>query len=373
MQFQLAYFFFALAVIIIATCTDIKKRVVPDWLSYSAIAIGIGIHAVESYLTSSVWPLAFSAGIAAITFGFGYGLWKLGVWAGGDVKLFTAIGAISPLNYAVFSQWILPNVKLLAPISIPVFPLTLFVFSAIAVLPYGAGIAIRETISNSALRKKVVSELRKNAIELLFFCLAAVGIGIITERLAISPWIGLAGIIVWGLLGKYRKIAGVVLIAIGFWLEPWNAVLGFAYLFAVLLAIYSVIKFYLAARNEVFRKTKKISELEEGEIPAESIVEIEGKIERAGPLEMGKIIKHLKANNLGALRQMLSRRGREIVSRRRAMGVTEGEIRELRELVEKGALEDKIEVKLSAPFVPAVLIAFIASGFLGDIIWRILL
>ncbi|MFA4907191.1 MAG: A24 family peptidase C-terminal domain-containing protein, partial [archaeon] len=134
-----------------------------------------------------------------------------------------------------------------------------------------------------------------------------------------------------------------------------------------------IIKFYLASRNEVFRKTKRISELAEGEIPAESIVEIEGKIERAGPLEMGKIIKHLKANNLGALRQMLSRRGREIVSRKRAMGVTENEIRELEELVKKGMLEDKIGVKLSAPFVPAVLIAFIASGFLGDIIWRILL
>ncbi|MFA4907103.1 MAG: A24 family peptidase, partial [archaeon] len=240
MQFLLAYFFIALAVIIIATYTDIKKRVVPDALSYSAIAIGIGIHAIESYFSSSIWPLVFSVGIAAITFACGYGLWKLGVWAGGDVKLFTAIGAISPFNYAVFTQWVLPNAKILAPISIPIFPLTLFILSAIAVLPYGAGIAIRETISNSALRKKVVSELRKNAIELLFFCLAAIGIGIIAERLAISPWIGLAGIIVWGLLGKYRKIAGVALIAIGAWLEPWNALWGFAYLFAVLLAIYSI-------------------------------------------------------------------------------------------------------------------------------------
>lgn len=372
MQFQLAYFFVTLAAIGIASYTDIKKRIVPDWLSYSAIAIGLALHALQSLLDSSLVPIAFSALLAGITFACGYCLWKLGVWAGGDVKLFTAIAALSPLNYVFLGQAIFPQVKILSPISVPIFPLTLFIFSAVAVLPYGAILALRAMAGNKPLRKKVLAALGKNAIELLFFCLAAVGIGIAITKYSLNPWIGLPAIIVWGLLGKFRKPAGIALFGIGAWLDSKSFVTEFAYLLCILLAVYSIIKFYFASREEVFKKRKKISELEEGEIVGESIVEEQGRIVRVKPLDMGKIIKHLKSNNLGGLRQLLGRHGREIVSHRRAMGVTEGEIRELKKLVKEEKLEDSIEVKLSAPFVPAVLIAFIATSVLGDILWRVL-
>lgn len=373
MQFQLAYFLVTLAVISIASYTDIRKRIVPDWLSYSAIALGLALHALQSLLGASIFPIAFSAGLAALTFACGYVLWKLGVWAGGDVKLFTAIAALNPLNYAFLGQALFPQTSVIATISAPIFPLTLFIFSAVAVLPYGAIVALRAMAADKPLRKKVGAALQKNAIELLFFCLAAIGIGMLIAKFSLNPWIGLGAIIAWGFLRRFRKPASVALLAAGAWIDAREFAFQFAWLFVVLLAVYSVIKFYSASRKEVFMKRKKISELEEGEIVAESIVEEKGIITRVRPLEMGKIIKHLKSNNLTALREMLSSHGKAIVSHRRAMGVTVEEIGELKKLVREGSLEDSIEVKLSAPFVPAVLIAFIAASVLGDALWRVLL
>ncbi len=66
-------------------------------------------------------------------------------------------------------------------------------------------------------------------------------------------------------------------------------------------------------------------------------------------------------------------KGKEIVSSRKARGVTPGEINELQKLVKEGKLEDKIELKLSAPFVPAILIAYLALNVCGDLLWNLVL
>ncbi len=61
---------------------------------------------------------------AAIAFIIGYVMWLTGGWAGGDVKLFTALGALMPFYTAPYVQ------------NVPYpFPITILFNSVIAILP----------------------------------------------------------------------------------------------------------------------------------------------------------------------------------------------------------------------------------------------
>ena len=66
-------------------------------------------------------------------------------------------------------------------------------------------------------------------------------------------------------------------------------------------------------------------------------------------------------------------RGKIIASARNAGGVSEKEIVELKKLVKQGKLKNEICIKMSVPFVPAVLIAFIVLSIAGDILWNLML
>jgi Flp pilus assembly protein protease CpaA len=78
----------------IGTYSDIKTRLVPDYINYFMIFAGFGSHAIISVLQNNAWPLLFSLAGAGALFGIGYLLYKVGAWGGGDTKLLTAYGAI---------------------------------------------------------------------------------------------------------------------------------------------------------------------------------------------------------------------------------------------------------------------------------------
>jgi len=62
-------------------------------------------------------------------------------------------------------------------------------------------------------------------------------------------------------------------------------------------------------------------------------------------------------------------KGKEIISSKSAAGLEEKQIAKLKELAKKGKIPDRLLVKESAPFVPAVLIAYIVLNIVGDVIW----
>jgi len=113
----------------IAMYTDLfKNRIIPNRLTFPLIVIG-----VISYIPLGVYrgdPLTVVSGLlgAAIAFAIGYAMWLTGGWAGGDVKLFTAFGALLPM----FSPHYAP-----APYSNghPLFPITILFNSVICMIP----------------------------------------------------------------------------------------------------------------------------------------------------------------------------------------------------------------------------------------------
>ncbi len=80
--------------LIVATVVDIKKREVPDWISYSMIASGFGLRLINS-LTTNQWAYSLYGAIGfGVMLGIGVFMYYAKQWGGGDTKLIAALGVI---------------------------------------------------------------------------------------------------------------------------------------------------------------------------------------------------------------------------------------------------------------------------------------
>lgn len=80
--------------LIFATVTDIKKREVPDWLSYSLIITGIGARGIYSLLTNDGSYVLYGLAGFIVFFAFSNIMYYTKQWGGGDCKLLMGLGAL---------------------------------------------------------------------------------------------------------------------------------------------------------------------------------------------------------------------------------------------------------------------------------------
>ena len=92
MQLEIILISLSLIVLFVASIFDLKTREIPDLLSYSFIASVLGIRLIYSLFTNFSF---FFYGILGflIMFAFGFILYYLKQWGGGDAKLFMGLGA----------------------------------------------------------------------------------------------------------------------------------------------------------------------------------------------------------------------------------------------------------------------------------------
>jgi Flp pilus assembly protein protease CpaA len=81
----------------VAALTDLRGRIIPNWLTYPMISTGIIYHAAAGAASGDMLEMLSGAAGALTAFILGFALYLVGGWAGGDVKLFTGIGAILPV------------------------------------------------------------------------------------------------------------------------------------------------------------------------------------------------------------------------------------------------------------------------------------
>lgn len=69
----------------------------------------------------------------------------------------------------------------------------------------------------------------------------------------------------------------------------------------------------------------------------------------------------------GELSNLLTPPGKLLISNM-AAGLTEENLKELKEMLKEGKIEDKFRVKKGVPFAPSILIGVIVSIFIGDLV-----
>lgn len=347
--------------LVIATYTDLKERIVPNKLNFSLAIIGLLLYSAWSIYEQSFYPIALS--ILGLCFGFFFGwiLWKLGVFAGGDVKLFMGLGALNPFTPALISSGLLTN------LSVPVFPITLFLYSLIGFFPYGLFVIIKKLLEKEKQRKIIFEDFKKNSISGVHAALLIAFIHLIFLIYfpQINILIQIIVIIIAGLLlqkiGEKKNIIEFGILIIGVYTDAFLFIQLFLASAIIILFLYGLLKLFLSSRI-LLNEEVKISELEEGMIPQNSLIKKGNKVIEVEGISIKKIINYTLK---GKSTQILSEKN-EIISANKARGLTDEEIAELKKLYKKGLIKNKLRIKESMPFVPTILISYILCLILGD-------
>ncbi|MBR4447903.1 prepilin peptidase [Methanobrevibacter sp.] len=104
-----------------AAIFDIRRNIVPDKLTYSLLVFGLISNLILSIVSSNIKFILASFISMVVTNFITYMLWKLKMWGGGDVKLFTAIATVIPFGLNINFLNIFPQLS--------VYP---FAFSVVA-------------------------------------------------------------------------------------------------------------------------------------------------------------------------------------------------------------------------------------------------
>lgn len=358
--------FFGLAY---GTYTDFRERIVSNWLTYGMVAVGLGGHALWAFFSNDATIFAASVFATAAAFAGAYALYRAGVWAGGDVKLFAGIAALNPVNYAVLAGLSLFGFTGFGTISLPVFPLTLFIFSIFAMLPYGAFLAAARLARNRQEKRKLWAHFRISFLEALKFSALAAGFSAILSALSVNLLFVLPLLFIAAFLPKRAKHAlAALMLFSALWLEGGKGAQQFFYLLALIAGLYLLFKLYTLSKT-LMRKEIPIKELEEGMISAQTLVQRGKRVEAMPEMGIKKLINQFAANRFREVLKEIQPAGKVIVSSRSAAGLTGQEIARLKKLAAEKKIGKTLLIKESAPFVPAVLIAYLALSLVGDVIW----
>jgi Flp pilus assembly protein protease CpaA len=321
----------ASAYAIASTVYDLKLRIIPDWLNYLSL-----IAAVACCWWVGRLDLGYAIFVAA-AFVFSWLLYQLGVWAGGDVKFFTAASAWFGL---------LKSTQ-------PVMLVLAFIASALLTLPVAMAIFHRRIWEN----RKAVSPVAANTGT------AAILSGVFSAIAAVAAVpLGLPAGIIAGiaasLIYSKSKVAGIILALACIAYSPLQfvegglagAILG-GLVFFVLGSFWAIAPFAL-------RRKVAVTQLCEGDIPYSSVYLVDGKVKYWNPPSFSEVLSmaaKLDAQSLSSLRPAPN----PIASSLDAGGLTPQQINALKE-----AGVTHLVVKESLPFAPAIAIGFAVLWFL---------
>ncbi len=301
----------ALLAFLIASYTDLKSRDAPEILTTGLILAGLFLHGWESIVVSSLSPIISSAYMTVIAFAFAFLLYTIGAWAGGDVKLFTGLGAILPV-YG----------------SLDYFPFLVFAASFIAVLPFIIAYLGYFFVAERSLRRLIepvlLTDLKRAVFSSVFLVAAYELVALLGAH-----WLFIAPIVY--VFYKFKLLSlpiAVVLMAVYLFSEPAAFLAYFASLASLSFVLFFGIHAFKLAQENILRKTVKARDLEEGMIPAEDIYT----------------------------------RGTKIADTKLARGLLLSEIEKIRKV------RKEMKIKLSIPFVPVITLGLIILLVLEKVI-----
>lgn len=359
------------ALAIFAVCaanyTDLKKRIIPNKLTLPLIVAGVIFYALLGFYKANLWTSMSGALGAALAFAIGYAMWLAGGWAGGDVKLFTALGALLPKYTPPYGEAPYP------------FPLTLLFNSVIGVAPILLAYIVISCVRKPGVGGRIISPLRRSAlryIEAPWVLIGCSALGLEASSLLGLGWlrwpfIALLIFILYRVPFKVRFPIAAALTLYRFYLAPLAAAEAFLIILCLLPSLRLLISAIGVANREVLQKEVKITELKEGMIPAETIYEKGGKVGRYVGAGYGELLRQALRNPSKLV--FKPKWDRVLANPRVAAGVTRSQVRALRQLVRKGELEDHIRIKKGMPFAPAFGLGLFIAIFFGDIYWYTML
>jgi Flp pilus assembly protein protease CpaA len=329
---------------------DLKMRMIPDSINFFFMFLAIALTIFQTHFDID-FLLSQFAPFFLLNFAFAYLLYRLGVWAGGDVKFFTAIMAFMPL-YGDF--------RMLA--AVPVFLLAAFLLIPITFLYHLDDILLYRREFHRIFVHSIISAGRGTILSF-----SALFIISRFSEMYSSPLLVIFFILLSFLIRLPNKFAlPIMLLGLLFFrLNDYLSLLIFLF-FAGLILHFLRLSFGMIFKKILTRHVP-ISKLRVGEIPAETYFLKGGKIgtwSAKDALEhVAALINSKKALSFEAAMDALKPRGMIIADSLKAAGVSLPEIKELKRLRVK-----QILVKESLPFAPVIAAAFLLYKYLDILV-----
>jgi preflagellin peptidase FlaK len=370
---EIVFFIITLLGLAIASYTDIKQRLVTNNLVYAMAFSGICLKLFEAILTENFETFFFSVLAGVIGFGLAYVLWKLGVWAGGDVKLVTAIAVLNPMNYRVIGNTIEINNQLFSTYNIPVFSATLIIYSALLAMPIGILMVLSASLKDKKALEKVKEKISNkfwNLIQIAIIMSVAKHLFQIYKIWEV--WTIIVLLIFLFTPKNFKNYITIISTILALLLFGEKFLIDAIIYSIPIMLLYTMISLYNESKNKAFKEEIHVSKIYEGAIPDNYIVIKDKKLEVVEKLNIKRVINHLMNNRIAEAIEEINPKEKVFASPLQAGGLSEEQVKELKQKAEKGMAPKTIVVKKTMAFVPTIMIAYIILQITGDMLWTII-
>lgn len=362
----------AIAACLYASYSDLKKGIIPNKLTFPLIAIGLTLNGIYAFMLGEIWIIIICAVVTGVIFALGYLFWKMGAWAGGDVKLFTALAALIPFNPALVSYQIFQvpfPVEGLYP-----FPLTVIINSILSILPFLLIYVFYVVARNKPyLMDELLSPVKnyqKNII-LTLVITSAVNITIfISQQLRFQIiiisllLIYLLSLLISKLPNRVKAVLVSVVTVAALFYDLKITLISIVVLFVSIIIIEIVRKLLTSVSKEALQDDIPLNKLKEGMIPAYNLYQRDNDEVFVDDKSFTDKLKKSFQNRDSSI--LTAPPGKRLIGTL-AAGLTNDDIQLLKHLHQNDKITDTLRVKKGVPFAPSILIGLIISLFIGDL------
>ena len=361
---------------IYASYSDLKYGLIKNKLTFPLIAIGIILNGVYVLTTKDIFLFVEGCIVTGLVFVIGYVFWKMGAWAGGDVKLFTAVAALIPF-YATAYYPTIVSYQILGwqfpLLSLYQFPFTVIINSILSMLPFLLMFVFYIAIKNKPYligelfspiknynKNLVLTLVISSSVTIAYFITLELKFQIIILTLIL---IYLLSTIISKIPNKIKAI--ILSIATVYALiNNWQiTITGIVIIFISLNIIAIIRKLLTSVSKQALQEDYKIDDLKEGMISAYNIYENEEKVYEDKSTFFGRLKEGISSGDVSKLNSPSDK----LIINTMAAGLTTKNIEYLRELRDNKKITDNFKIKRGVPFAPSILIGLLISLFIGDI------
>ena len=368
-------FFTTLLFLIVFVIFDLRYREIPNYLVFLFFGIGVLFTIIFSF---AYWDFSYifnSLISIGITFVLCFLLWELGLFAGGDLKVFVAISALNPLNLNFFGSILNYSV-----ISAPIFGISLIVASILCTLPYLLLFTIYNIFSKNyfhIIYKNYISKYTLlavvNAIIIIFLINSFTNTFDLRTPALLILLLSFVLIILFSKVLKYNKLIFYASMAVLYCLllgyvfvskVAFNSIFKFSDFLSILisvLVIYFLIIFYKVIKEKILVNDTDVKSLKEGDVTFYNYYLVDNKVIE----KKSTFLSLIKENLSSDLKSKL------IIDSRKVGGLNKTEVTFLNDSYRYKLISKTIKTKVTLAFTPSVLIAYILLNIFGDIIWTI--
>ncbi|MDO5835713.1 MAG: A24 family peptidase C-terminal domain-containing protein [Methanobacterium sp.] len=362
----------AIAACIYASYSDLKRGIIPNKLTFPLIAIGIVLNGIYAFMIGEFLFILVCVVVTGVIFGLGYLFWKMGAWAGGDVKLFTALAALIPFNPLLVTYQIY---QVPFPVEgIYPFPLTVIINSILSILPflliYVFYVVAKEKSYLMGELTSPVKNYKKNIV-LTLVITSAVNITLfVTEQLHLQIiiisliLIYLLSLVISKLPNQIKAVLVSLVTVAALFYNFQITIISMGVLFISIIVLEVVRKLLTSVSKEALQDDLPLDKLGEGMIPAYNLYQQDDDgIYVDDKSFTDKLKESIKTRDPSML---TTNPGKRLVGTL-AAGLTNEDIDLLKKLHKDDKISSKFRVKKGVPFAPSILIGLIISLFIGDL------